>query len=32
VDGDDGLETGGGIVVVDDLLVLATHEPERSQG
>ena len=32
VDGDDGLEAGGGIVVVDDLLVLATHEPERSQG
>jgi hypothetical protein len=30
VDGDDGLEAGGGVVVVDDLLELATHELEGS--
>src|SRR4029450_14002228 len=32
MDGDDGLQAGGRVVVVDDLFVLATHEPESSHG
>ncbi len=32
VDGDDGLEAGDVVVTVDDLLVFATHELERSHG
>ena len=32
MDGDDGLQAGDRVVVVDDLLVLATHEPESSHG